>query len=71
MIKLVTIATRIIKDHDIIFSGDGYFKTKDDGIITHNYLYKWLKENGYSELCFKSNFQKLIEQIKFELEVGF
>ena len=66
MNKVVTIATRIIKDHDLIYSGEGYFKTKENGIITYNYLYKWLKKEQ-SEMCLKSNFKKLIEQITFEL----
>lgn len=69
MNKIVTIATRIIKEHDIFFSGDGYFKTKTDGIITYNYLYKWLKINGFRELCFKPDFFKLINQISFEIEI--
>ena len=71
MSKIVTIATRIIKDHDLIYSGEGYFKTKENGIITHNYLYKWLKINGYSELCFQANFFKLMNQISFEIEILF
>ncbi len=71
MLKIVTIATRIIKEHDLIYSGEGYFKTKENGIITHNYLYKWLKINGYSELCFQANFFKLMKQISFETEILF
>lgn len=67
MIKIVTIATRIIKEHDLFVSRDDYFKTSSGGIITQNYLYNWLKTNGYKELCYKPSFKKLIEQIKFEL----
>ena len=70
-IKIVTIATRIIKDHDLIHSGKGYFKTRDDGIITHNYIYKWLKINGFNELCLQANFFKLMKQISFEIEILF
>jgi hypothetical protein len=68
-IKIVTIATRIIKEHDLIHSGKGYFKTKDDGIITHNYIYKWLKINGFYELCLQVCFFNLIQQITFEIEI--
>lgn len=67
MIKIVTIATKIIEEHNLFVSRDDYFKTSSGGIITQNYLYKWLKTNGYNELCYKSNFKKLIEQIEFEL----
>jgi hypothetical protein len=66
MLKIVTTATKIIQEHDIVYAGDGYFKSKENGIITYNYLYKWLKKEQ-SEMCFKSNFKKLIEQITFEL----
>lgn len=69
MSKIVTIATRIIKEHDLYFVGCKYFKTKEDGIVTYNYLYNWLKINGYSEMCYKQNFYKLIEQIIFEIEI--
>lgn len=68
MIKIVTAATIIIKEHNLFVSRDDYFKTSAGGIITQRYLYKWLKTNGFSELCYKQNFKKLIEQIDFELK---
>jgi hypothetical protein len=71
MLKIVTTATKIIQEHDIVYAGDGYFKSKENGIITYNYLYNWLKINGYSEMCYKQNFYKLIEQIIFEIEILF
>lgn len=69
MTKIVTIATRIIKEHELMYSGEGYFKTKTDGIITYNYIYRWLKINGLHEICFQTDFFKLINQINFEIKI--
>lgn len=67
--KIVDTAQKIISKLEITNYSDDHFLNTSDGIITNRTIYNWLQVNDATELCLKSNFNKLIQQIAFELEL--